>query len=122
MRDILAGVPPASFQTHAHMSYKLLVLLFSSSWQKVPRERPDMHGFLLQLEVIEASMYFHTDPPLSILQPRHYRDEIRPSGISSTSSGISRHLVTGFPIPLTHSAPQLVDHDEHAATGTESLR
>jgi hypothetical protein len=50
VRGILAGVPPASFQTYIDNGHELLALLFSKSWQRVPSQRPDMQQFLSELK------------------------------------------------------------------------
>jgi hypothetical protein len=64
VRGILAGVPPASFQTYADNSHESLALLFSKSWQKVPSQRPNMQQFLSELKASGQSE--HGPPPLVV--------------------------------------------------------
>jgi hypothetical protein len=112
MRDILAGVPPASFQIYSDPDYDSLALLLSKNWKQDPLGRPSMQAFLFQLEVIEASRNLRNTTLRSSIQPEHRRDERSMLDILSSSIG---YIYEGTSISSIHSAPELVDQNEAAA-------
>jgi hypothetical protein len=110
MLDILAGVPPASFQTHADIDHESLALLFCNTWQRVPSNRLDMFQFLLELRGVEASRHHSNNFPVldvdlkdTTLEPSpHPVPETPVEGYHSPTMDPTKPLQFGFPAPQSH--------------------
>jgi hypothetical protein len=86
MRDILGGVPPASFLTHLDRDHELLASVFSKSWHQVPRQRPDMHSFSLRVDDVRILRIFGN----KAIQQEQYQNYEKMIRISNTLPGTSR--------------------------------